>query len=246
MRFCLNMAKRAPRPPHFELLGGRVCLDFANTLGGIRGGKTFEHLEDYGDLLAWAAESGLLTEAHGRKLRAATTRQPQVAKQVFARGLKLREAIYAIFSSGAEGKRAPAPALAILNNELMKAMTNTRIVQTSTAFDWQLAPELSGIFLPIQAVARDAAELLTSRHLTEVRECAKDTCGWLFLDASRNHSRLWCDMRLCGNRAKQARHRTKFSEASGIREKSVSREKLIRLSHRHVFRLSSSARRRSR
>ena len=42
-----------------------------------------------------------------------------------------------------------------------------------------------------------------------IRECDGDTCGWLFLDTTRNHSRRWCDMRGCGNRAKVRRHRQK-------------------------------------
>ena len=47
---------------------------------------------------------------------------------------------------------------------------------------------------------------LTSEELDQVRECAGNTCGWLFVDMSRNHSRHWCDMRDCGNRAKVRRY----------------------------------------
>jgi predicted RNA-binding Zn ribbon-like protein len=51
-------------------------------------------------------------------------------------------------------------------------------------------------------------ELLTS-HVSRgaVRECESDTCAWLFLDRTRNHSRRWCDMGDCGNRAKARRFR---------------------------------------
>lgn len=31
-------------------------------------------------------------------------------------------------------------------------------------------------------------------------------CGWLFMDRSKNKSRFWCDMAVCGNRTKAARH----------------------------------------
>src|ERR671930_579256 len=56
-------------------------------------------------------------------------------------------------------------------------------------------------------VVWSAAELLTSGPLERVRECpGDDTCGWLFLDTSRNGSRRWCDMRTCGNRAKARRY----------------------------------------
>jgi predicted RNA-binding Zn ribbon-like protein len=62
------------------------------------------------------------------------------------------------------------------------------------------------------AVALSAAELLTSDRVDRVRECASETCSWLFLDGSRNRRRKWCDMASCGNRAKArryyARHRS--------------------------------------
>jgi len=50
--------------------------------------------------------------------------------------------------------------------------------------------------------------LLTDPHtLAHVQMCNGDNCGWLFIDSSKNHSRRWCDMRDCGNRAKIRRHR---------------------------------------
>jgi predicted RNA-binding Zn ribbon-like protein len=54
---------------------------------------------------------------------------------------------------------------------------------------------------------RAAAELLTSPERALVKRCASDTCLWLFLDRTKNHARRWCDMKVCGNRAKVRRHR---------------------------------------
>ena len=78
------------------------------------------------------------------------------------------------------------------------------------AFQWQWDIEDSALDLPLGPVACSAANLLTDpAALHRVRMCQGDTCGWLFLDASRNHSRCWWDMRDCGNRAKVRRHRQK-------------------------------------
>lgn len=35
-----------------------------------------------------------------------------------------------------------------------------------------------------------------------LKACRSDTCRWAFIDSARNHSRQWCDMKVCGNRAK--------------------------------------------
>ena len=67
---------------------------------------------------------------------------------------------------------------------------------------WGWADELA-LDRPLWPIARDAAELLTDREaLARVRLCAADDCDWLFVDLTKNHSRQWCDMKSCGNRAK--------------------------------------------
>ena len=58
-----------------------------------------------------------------------------------------------------------------------------------------------------QAAARDQP-LREGDQLQLVRMCAADDCHWLFLDLSKNHSRRWCVMSSCGNRAKVRRFRT--------------------------------------
>jgi predicted RNA-binding Zn ribbon-like protein len=58
-------------------------------------------------------------------------------------------------------------------------------------------------------VARSAAELLISPERACVRECASETCTWLFVDTTKNHSRRWCDMNSCGNRYKVRKFRAK-------------------------------------
>jgi predicted RNA-binding Zn ribbon-like protein len=85
-------------------------------------------------------------------------------------------------------------------------MGQAGVVPTGSRFEW----EWPGVALDLDRVtwwvARSAAELLTSKNLTFVRECASYDCGWLFLDTTKNRSRRWCDMRTCGNRAKSRRH----------------------------------------
>jgi hypothetical protein len=58
---------------------------------------------------------------------------------------------------------------------------------------------------PLWLILDASAALLTSPDIHHVRECDEKTCRWLFLDRSRNHSRRWCDMQLCGNRSKAQR-----------------------------------------
>jgi predicted RNA-binding Zn ribbon-like protein len=55
-------------------------------------------------------------------------------------------------------------------------------------------------------VARSAADTLTSGDLKRVRRCARQGCDWLFVDTSKNRSRRWCSMSMCGSRVKAGRY----------------------------------------
>lgn len=54
------------------------------------------------------------------------------------------------------------------------------------------------------ATARSALMLATFTEPERLKICPN--CQWLFLDRSRNRSRTWCDMTVCGNRVKANRH----------------------------------------
>jgi predicted RNA-binding Zn ribbon-like protein len=53
-------------------------------------------------------------------------------------------------------------------------------------------------------VCVSAMKLLDERTILKCKVCPD--CEWLFFDQSKNQSRLWCDMALCGNRAKAKAH----------------------------------------
>jgi predicted RNA-binding Zn ribbon-like protein len=67
------------------------------------------------------------------------------------------------------------------------------------------------------ALAVSALSLLAGEAMKRIRVCAN--CGWLFLDRSRNSSRLWCDMAVCGNRRKASRHYHRRAAAKDVGDK---------------------------
>jgi predicted RNA-binding Zn ribbon-like protein len=60
-------------------------------------------------------------------------------------------------------------------------------------------------------LAVDAIDLMRFADLSRLRRCEGEDCGWLFLDSSKAGRRRWCDMTVCGNRAKARRHRAKIT-----------------------------------
>jgi predicted RNA-binding Zn ribbon-like protein len=189
----------------FELTGGSPCLDLANTLEGRPQPRPRELIRAYADLLAWGEQAGLLTHAHARRLRGKARERPREAEAARKRALALREALFSIFSAVADGSGPPPRPLASLNLALPEAMSHLRLTPQGRTFAWGWSKEADWD-RPLWPVIRSAGELLTSDARERVRRCAAPDCDWLFLDASRNRSRRWCDMAVCGNRAKARQH----------------------------------------
>jgi len=199
-----------PRADHdFEFVGGSVALDFANTLGGMHTAPTHEHLIEYADLVAFGRSAGTLSPAQGRRLIDEAERQPARATAVLRRAILLREAIWRVFDAFAKSGRAEAADLATIQEEELAALKHARYAQSGSDVAYQWSEDLS-LDRALWDIARVAGELLRSKvDLVRVRECGSATCEWLFIDKSRNHTRRWCDMNDCGNRAKVRRFRAR-------------------------------------
>jgi predicted RNA-binding Zn ribbon-like protein len=193
-----------------KMVGGRLCLDFTNTVGSHDGdhpGVPHEWLTDYAALVWWARQAEVLSEAAAERLLEEARRRPQEAQATFETAITLREALYGIFSAVAAGREAGARHLETLNSVLSRSLGHRRVASTGEGFVWEWAATEEELEQPLWPVALSAAELLVADELTRVRECNSATCGWLFLDMSRNRSRRWCDMQECGNVAKVRRFR---------------------------------------
>lgn len=193
-----------------KLVGGRLCLDFVNTVGGRSGSDiTEDKLVDYSDLVAWAVHAGLVSPGEGDRLFVESERDPDIASQVFARALALREAVYQIARCAIRSIPPRPPDLERLNSELTEAFSGIRLEPGEKHYQWnwpEVGKTLDRLLWPI---ADSAAELLTHEDLTRLKECGGQNCGWLFLDTSKNGRRQWCDMRDCGNLAKVRKFREK-------------------------------------
>lgn len=193
-------------PHRFDFSGGALCLDFTNTLGD-RPRRRAENLNSYHDLLAWGRQARLLSAGDQARLIGESQQRPERARQVLEGAIELRESLYRVFSRLASGAHPTPDDLDTLNHSLSGALRHARVAGDENRFQWYWAGPSEALDRMLWPVVRSAAELLTSQaELELVRECASETCSWLFTDHSRNHSRKWCDMSSCGNRAKARRH----------------------------------------
>jgi predicted RNA-binding Zn ribbon-like protein len=187
-----------------HLVGNTLCLDFANTLYGHSGTPLHEYLFGYRDLVVWSRRAGILTEEDAERLIRVAERHPSEALSIFHRAIALRETLFRIFSAIARGISPKQADVVALNTARSAALVHSQIERTRGQFvlDWDDKTALDRM---LWLIAVSATELLTSEKVKRVRECAGQTCDWLFVDTSRNQMRRWCSMRECGNRAKARR-----------------------------------------
>lgn len=203
----MNDADRSSRQAdhRFEFSGGALCLDFANTLTD-RPRAITEHLSSYRRFLSWGCQAGILDSRAERDLLEKAGDRPEEAERILKEAVEFREALYRIFSSQASGLEPEVPDLELLNRRLPQALPHLHLQYGRGGWDWLWVGLNRHLDSVLWAVARSAAELLTSGELQRVGECAAEDCSWLFLDRSRARQRRWCDMKACGNRAKARRY----------------------------------------
>ncbi|AMX96328.1 hypothetical protein EOA22_01060 [Mesorhizobium sp. M7A.F.Ca.US.014.04.1.1] len=183
--------------PH-RFTGGLLALDTANTVV-LRGDpeRTFDRFEDPAEIARFADAASRFRAAELGERPLAVSSAVAIAPVV----LSIREATDRLFR-GAVSKGAVATAdlpgfLSACAEGL--AGSRTEIGVPGRPFGDPLTPIAFEAALAVSALS-----LLRDDTVARLRICPN--CTWLFVDRSRNSSRLWCDMAVCGNRQKASRH----------------------------------------
>lgn len=192
----------------FVFYGGCASLDLFNTLRRRKDPKspTQDLLQQDDSLKKWflKAQKKATWTSSIPSLSGNAMSQP-VSAQVESQVIQVREII----------------------ERLINKNTSSHDIQTLNELA-QLRPywELSlndGILMPkstldlealLGYVAEDCIQLFTSDISTNIKECAQERCGIIFLDRSNGAKRNWCSMKTCGNRAKAQRSTERKSDGA--------------------------------
>jgi predicted RNA-binding Zn ribbon-like protein len=189
----------------YKVIGGELCLDFANTVSWRGTERAHDWLHNFANLAAWAALVGIISEQERADLMNAADQQSDQAQRVLQKAVVLREAINTIFSDLRYSKPIPQPELAILNAYLPEALRHLQIDVHDNDVSWVWSQDGIDLERVLWPVLWSAANLLRSERIVQLHTC--EACAWLYLDTTKNHSRRWCTMEDCGNRAKVRRFR---------------------------------------
>jgi predicted RNA-binding Zn ribbon-like protein len=189
--------------PH--VYGGRLSLSLVNSLWWRRSAEPIEQLNEYADVVATAARSGWLSDQVRAAIDAQAGKQPAQARRQLSAVLDLREVLHGTFATIAAGAQPAADMVGSIQDAAAPGLAELRLLP-ATGTGYQLGWTRPTLELPLQLLAVSAMLLLASAELDRVKQCPGSTCGWVFLDESRNRSRRWCDSRECGNRERVRAH----------------------------------------
>jgi predicted RNA-binding Zn ribbon-like protein len=187
--------------------GGILALNVTNTVvHRDRPASTFDRFKETGEIARFAEAANVYCadELGGRSLSV-----PQPAA-VAGKVIELREVTDKLFRHVSREGTMQTNHLSdfmLIVGETLKG--HGEVVSLGRPFGDPEKP------LPFEAgVSLSALSLLEPDRLRRIKICRN--CAWLFLDRSRNASRLWCDMAVCGNRQKAKRHyRRQMAEREG-------------------------------
>lgn len=185
------------------VVGGDLALDFANTVDDPLGPERHDHIADYYTLLWWSVRVGVLTEQDAERLLRRA--EPRRAASVVRRAHQLRTAINLAAGAVAGGSAIAGtdglPGWDELRGTAGQAVQESELVRLRPVWAFETLES------PLWPVASAAYELLTDPRARRIKRCAG--CPWLFLDQSKNGSRRWCSMEICGTNEKMRRYVSK-------------------------------------
>jgi predicted RNA-binding Zn ribbon-like protein len=193
------------RAGSLPLVGGDLALDFANTESG-RGFATHQdHLLEASNILDWLDHTHALPPEDMRWLRAETSARADLARDLLARAVALRAAIHSVGAAIGRGVAPPEASLAALSAQYARCMEHASLAAGAGSCRWRWSLRDAPIEAALGPIALAAVGLFTEGDFGRIKECRGHACGWLFCDTSKNNRRRWCEMEVCGNRAKQKR-----------------------------------------
>lgn len=183
-----DMANPSSAPGELEL----VRL-FVNTLDVEKGA---EALDGPDAVAGWLSANGLPVRA--------------VSPAAVARVVAFREALRGALLANHDRAEIPAGDLAVLNETAGRAGLRIGFLPSG---DWRPEHARAGVDGALGELLAVVVRAMAAGHWTRLKACLNDECRWAFYDQSNARGSKWCDMRICGNRAKQKAYRARVSSA---------------------------------
>jgi predicted RNA-binding Zn ribbon-like protein len=204
----MSVSTSTPPPSRagsLDLIADDLALNFANTESG-RGFPSHEnHLREAEHVALWLKHAKALPAEDADWLTRQVAKRADLAAELLAQAIALREAIHDIGAALGRRNKAPEASLAALSSLHARFVARAALAPGVLSCRWRWSVRAAPVEAALGPIALAAVRLFTEGDFHRIRACGGHACGWLFYDRSKNNRRRWCEMEVCGNRAKQRR-----------------------------------------
>jgi predicted RNA-binding Zn ribbon-like protein len=190
------------RAGSLDLVGGELAWDFTNTSSARGSPARQEHLRDFDTLMQWVEHARVMPPADCAYARTALAGHPRRSRRIFERAIEMRELIWTIGTTLAEQRPVPGKLLELISTAHAENLRHAEMKMRLGSYIWVWDPRRDIQAAVLGPITLSALTLLMEKDLLRTKRCAGQECGWLFFDTTKNNRRRWCEMRVCGNRAK--------------------------------------------
>ncbi len=201
------------RAGSLDLIADDLALNFANTESGRGFPSHQNHFREAANVVEWLLHAKALPVDEADWLRRRVAGNADLAADLLGQAAALRDAIHDIGVALGHRAKPPEAALASLSALHARFVAKAELSPEVASCRWTWSIPASPVEGALGPVALAAVRLFTEGDFHRIRECGGHACGWLFYDRSKNNRRRWCEMEVCGNRAKQRRLAARRREA---------------------------------
>jgi predicted RNA-binding Zn ribbon-like protein len=210
----VNFPEFSPsRAGSLPLIADDLALDFANTESGRGFPSHQNHFLKAANVVEWLRHAKALPVEDADWLGKRVAERADLAADLLAQATELRAAIHDIAAALGRRAKPPEAALASLSALHARCVAEAELAPGALACRWSWSVRAAPVETALGPIALAAVRLFTEGDFRRIRECGGHACGWLFYDRSKNNRRRWCEMEVCGNRAKQRRLAARRREA---------------------------------
>jgi predicted RNA-binding Zn ribbon-like protein len=196
----------------FELIGGDPVLDFVNTIHDWTAPEPRDYVPTFPEVLRFAEAAGVLSPAEARRLGAL----PGGTELRRLRDLRAR--LERILRAVEADRAPPGSDLEDLAEGAAEAARSARLRSEKGRVKRLVDADAAGAATVRLRLVEGMIALLTSERPSRVSRCP--SCGWFFVDTTKNRSRRWCSMAMCGSAVKA---RNYYWRTKRRREKKIGR-----------------------
>jgi predicted RNA-binding Zn ribbon-like protein len=195
-----------------DIIGGNSALDLVNTVSGWND-EPEDWVPDIAGFLVWARTSGVLNSREKNDATCLAEDSPAAGDRVLASVKELRFALWRVVDSLEHRKLTERRDLSVIDEWARRLALSQQAIAKRDRIDFAINRDVSALEVPGLRVTTAALSLLKELPSGRIKTCPGTNCGWKFVDQSKNQSRRWCDMGVCGNLAKARHYRARTSKA---------------------------------